>query len=63
MALSNSLKTYRELFENQLKHFAKKISSDAILLLNENGIILSNFSKLGISETVFEISAPHFPNF
>jgi len=43
-----------------LKHFAKKINSDAILLLNENGIILSNFSRTGISEKVFEISAPHF---
>ena len=56
----SQLSPNRELFENQLKQFAKKISSDAILLLNENGIILSNFSKSGISEKVFEISAPHF---
>ncbi len=56
----SQLSPNRELFENQLKHYAKKISSDAILLLNENGIILSNFSKPGISEKVFEISAPHF---
>lgn len=56
----SQLSPNRELFENQLKNFAKKISSDAILLLNENGIILSNFSKIGISEKVFEISAPHF---
>jgi len=56
----SQLSPNRELFENQLKHFAKKIKSDAILLLNENGIILSNFSGLGISEKVFEISAPHF---
>ena len=56
----SQLSPNRELFENQLKHFAKKISSDAILLLNENGIILSNFSKSAISEKVFEISAPHF---
>jgi len=56
----SQLSPNRELFENQLKHFAKKINSDAILLLNENGIILSNFSGLGISEKVFEISAPHF---
>ena len=56
----SQLSPNRELFENQLKNFAKKISSDAILLLNENGIILSNFSKVGISEKVFEISAPHF---
>jgi len=56
----SQLSPNRELFENQLKHFAKKINSDAILLLNENGIILSNFSEIGISEKVFEISAPHF---
>ena len=56
----SQLSPNRELFQNQLKHFAKKISSDAILLLNENGIILSTFSKPGISEKVFEISAPHF---
>lgn len=52
----------RELFKNQLKKFAKKTSSDAILLLNENGIILSTYSKSEISEKVFEISAPHFQN-
>lgn len=56
----SQLSPNRELFANQLKHFAKKINSDAILLLNENGIILSNFSRTGISEKVFEISAPHF---
>jgi len=56
----SQLSPNRALFENQLKHFAKKINSDAILLLNENGIILSNFSSTGISEKVFEISAPHF---
>jgi len=50
----------RELFRNQLKKFAKKTNSEAILLLNENGIILSNFSRSEISGKVFEISAPHF---
>ncbi|MHA2287824.1 MAG: ADP-ribosylation factor-like protein, partial [Promethearchaeota archaeon] len=43
----SQLSPNRKLFENQLKHFAKKIDSDAILLLNENGIILSNFSGSG----------------
>ncbi|MFX1529762.1 MAG: ADP-ribosylation factor-like protein [Promethearchaeota archaeon] len=56
----SQLSPNRELFRNQLKKFAKKTNSDAILLLNENGIILSNFSKDEISEKVFEISAPHF---
>ncbi len=56
----SQLSPNRELFRNQLKKFAKKTNSDAILLLNENGIILSNFSKSDISGKVFEISAPHF---
>ena len=56
----SQLSPNRELFRNQLKKFAKKTNSDAILLLNENGIILSNYSKDKVSERVFEISAPHF---
>ena len=50
----------RELFRNQLRVFAKNINSDAALLLNENGIILSNYSNSNIADKVFEISAPHF---
>ncbi|MBY8992457.1 MAG: hypothetical protein KGD58_17050 [Candidatus Lokiarchaeota archaeon] len=56
----SQLSPNRELFRTQLKKFAKKTNSDAILLLNENGIILSNYSKDEISQKVFEISAPHF---
>ncbi len=56
----SQLSPNRELFKNQLKKFAKKINSDAILLLNENGIILSSFAKSDVSGKVFEISAPHF---
>ncbi|MFX1412048.1 MAG: ADP-ribosylation factor-like protein [Promethearchaeota archaeon] len=56
----SQLSPNRELFRNQLRKFAKKINSDSILLLNENGIILSNYSKSEISGKVFEISAPHF---
>lgn len=50
----------RELFKHQLRLLAEKTNSDALLLLNENGIILSNFSRDEISKKVFEISAPHF---
>jgi small GTP-binding protein len=50
----------RELFRQQLKKFANTTSTDALLLLNENGIIISNYSRDEISEKVFEISAPHF---
>ncbi|MFX0001523.1 MAG: ADP-ribosylation factor-like protein [Candidatus Hermodarchaeota archaeon] len=56
----SQLSPNRELFRNQLKNFAKKTNSDTILLLNENGIILSSFSKSDISGKLFEISAPHF---
>ncbi|MFX1428502.1 MAG: ADP-ribosylation factor-like protein [Promethearchaeota archaeon] len=56
----SQLSPNRELFRTQLKKFAKKTNSDAILLLNENGIILSNYSKDEVSKKVFEISAPHF---
>lgn len=58
----SQLSPNRELFKNQLKKFAKKTNSDAILLLNDNGIILSNYSTSEVSEKVFEISAPHFQN-
>lgn len=56
----SQLSPNRELFRQQLKNFAKKSNTDALLLLNESGIILSNYSKDQISEKVFEISAPHF---
>jgi len=56
----SQLSPNRELFENQLRIFADKTNSDALLLLNENGIILSNYSKSEISGRLFEISAPHF---
>lgn len=56
----SQLSPNRELFENQLKFLANKTESDAVLLLNDNGIILSNYSHSEISEKVFEISAPHF---
>ncbi len=56
----SQLSPNRELFVNQLKQFAMNTNSEAILLLNDNGIILSSYSKSEISDTVFEISAPHY---
>jgi len=50
----------REIFRKQLEWFANKTDSEAILLLNEKAIILSNFAKDDASGRVFEISAPHF---
>jgi small GTP-binding protein len=56
----SQLSPNRELFKNQLRLFANKTNSEAVLLLNENGIILSNYSNSSITDKVFEISAPHF---
>ena len=58
----SQLSPNRKIFENQLKKFAKKINSEAILLLNENGIILSTYSKSEISGNLFEIIAPYYQN-
>lgn len=56
----SQLSPNRELFEHQLRLLAEDTDSNALLLLNENGIILSNYSTSEISGKVFEISAPHF---
>ncbi len=56
----SQLSPNRTLFRNQLKQLAHDTRSSALLLLNENGIILSDFAKDQISGRVFEISAPHF---
>jgi len=56
----SQLSPNREIFKNQLMILAKKTNAGALLLLNENGIILSNYSEDEVSGKVFEISAPHF---
>jgi len=56
----SQLSPNREFFRNRLKMFAEKTNADALLLLNENGIILSSYSNDINFEKVFEISAPHF---
>jgi len=56
----SQLSPNREFFRNRLKMFAEKTNADALLLLNENGIILSSYSNDSNFEKVFEISAPHF---
>jgi small GTP-binding protein len=56
----SQLSPNREIFKNQLMNLAKKTNAGALLLLNENGIILSNYSEDEVSGKVFEISAPHF---
>ena len=56
----SQLSPNRDFFKNRLKIFADNTDADALLLLNENGIILSSYSKKEIPSKVFEISAPHF---
>jgi GTPase SAR1 family protein len=56
----SQLSPNKEIFKSQLKSFAKSIDSDSILLLSENGIILSSYSNSEISEKLFAVSAPHF---
>lgn len=56
----SQLSPNREFFRNRLKMFADNTNADALLLLNENGIILSSYSKEDKISKVFEISAPHF---
>ena len=56
----SQLSPNKEIFKNQLKLFAKSIESDALLLLSENGIIISTYSDSELSEKLFAVSAPHF---
>jgi len=57
----SQLSPNREFFKKQLKNFADKTNAEVVLLLNENGIILSNYYKTKYKESqVFTISAVHF---
>ncbi|MHA2019356.1 MAG: hypothetical protein ACTSXY_13895, partial [Promethearchaeota archaeon] len=58
----SSLSPNREIFAAQLQWFSSKISAQAMLLLNENSLILSDYAVDKKIETVSEISAPHFQN-
>ena len=52
----------REIFQTQLKWFAREIKAQSILLIDENSIILSDFSLNEMTGKVSEMSAPHFQN-
>ncbi|MFX0098251.1 MAG: ADP-ribosylation factor-like protein [Candidatus Hodarchaeota archaeon] len=55
-----ALNPNREIFTYQLENFAKSLNASSILLLNEQGLIISDFSSDEISKKIFELSAPHF---
>lgn len=50
----------REAFRLQLEWFARNVDARAVLLLNENALVLSDYSEDEVAERVFEMSAPHF---
>ncbi|MHA1648184.1 MAG: hypothetical protein ACTSVL_11470, partial [Promethearchaeota archaeon] len=58
----SSLSPNREIFAAQLKWFSSKLNAQAMLLLNENSLILSDYAIDKEIEIVSEISAPHFQN-
>ena len=58
----SALSPNREIFAAQLQWFSSKLNAQAMLLLNENSLILSDYSTDKRTETVSEISAPHFQN-
>ncbi len=52
----------RKILRGQLKWFAQEIGAESVLLINENSIIISDYSKDQITGKVSEMSAPHFQN-
>lgn len=50
----------REIFRVQLEGLAQHLKARAILLLNENALVISDWAEDEISGKVFEASAPHF---
>jgi len=58
----SSLSPNREIFAAQLQWFSSKLNAQAMLLLNENSLILSDFAIDKNTETVSALSAPHFQN-
>ncbi|QEE16479.1 ADP-ribosylation factor-like protein [Promethearchaeum syntrophicum] len=58
----NALSPNKEIFAAQLQWFASKLNAQAMLLLNESSLILSDYAIDKDIELVSEISAPHFQN-
>jgi len=58
----SALSPNREIFAAQLQWFSSKLNAQAMLLLNENSLILSDYSTDKKTEIVSEITAPHFQN-
>ena len=52
----------REILRGQLKWLANQLNAEAVLLINNSSIILSDYSVDVLKGRVSEISAPHFQN-
>jgi GTPase SAR1 family protein len=52
----------RDILRGQLEWLARKVDAQAILLINENSVILSDYSKDVRSGKISEITAPYFQN-
>ena len=52
----------REILRGQLEWLARKINAQALLLINENSVILSDYALDEQSGKVSEITAPYFQN-
>ncbi|MHA1368905.1 MAG: ADP-ribosylation factor-like protein [Promethearchaeota archaeon] len=50
----------REIFLIQLERFAKLLNAKSVLLLNEKGLIISDYSSDEFVGNIFKLSAPHF---
>ncbi|MHA1776942.1 MAG: ADP-ribosylation factor-like protein [Promethearchaeota archaeon] len=57
-----SISPNRDILRGQLKWLANQSDAEAILLLNNSSIIISDYSINEVTKLVSEISAPHFQN-
>jgi GTPase SAR1 family protein len=55
-----ALSPNRDIFRHQLEKLAKQSSAKGILLVNEKGLIMSDYAVDEESGKLFELSAPHF---
>jgi small GTP-binding protein len=55
-----ALSPNRDIFRHQLEKLAKLSGAQSIILINEKGLIMSDYSTDESTGKIFELSAPHF---
>ncbi|HME51887.1 MAG TPA: ADP-ribosylation factor-like protein [Candidatus Lokiarchaeia archaeon] len=55
-----ALSPNRDIFRHQLEKLAKLTGAQSIILINEKGLIMSDYSADDATGKIFELSAPHF---